>query len=495
MGNILRFKINFCAIFLVFISFVFLFNAPALAKKTKDKAPAANAPLTNTDALEGDFNFYTPQSQGDKDKFCKLNCSSDAKPIACYQSCVSKNMTSQKADEPDPQICISKMEQLKSACNVGAQEAQNSCDDTKDSGMNSAQQAIGGLGQQLSSSVKGACSTMGMISAAANAAMSAYQMNCQNSIENCWTACDAAVNYYMAKNGCFLGIDASIANGDPVLVSMNNSKRACRALTAKSDQAKVGMQNLMTTLGQANKCSNSVNGTGVLIPEICKTNPTMPGCSNLGNIDCSRPELASDKVCVCSRNPNNPICMSGNNAGSILPPGGGPSDPYKDKGKIGSDAFSGGDLNGLPDIVPGKVSSGSNDPAIDGRQGKGAMLGGEDAKSAAAAGGGHGGGEKETDPTKVNAGFYSGGGGGSFGGGSGGAGGGAYGGYDSGNGKMPNGDPNLRQFLPGGAFDPRSRGLAGASGGGGLDGITGPNTDIWRKIQNRYNVVSPTLMP
>lgn len=486
MGNIRRFKIKFSAMVFVFIFLGFFCNNSVQANPVDDL-----------------LNKGTPKAMD----YCNRQCI--RQNGGCLKSCLdtynsnpannnpsNNNQASQKIEDPDFfQNCISKMEQLKSACNLNTQEAQNSCDDTKDSGMNSAQQAIGGLGQQLSSSVKGACSTMGMISAAANAAMSAYQMNCQSSIESCWSACDAAVNFYKNNNGCLGGgLTISQVNGDLVLVSMNNSKKTCRALTAKSDQAKVGMQNLMTTLGQANKCSNAVNGTGVLIPEICKTNPTMPGCSNLGNIDCSRPELASDKVCVCSKNPNNPICMNGNSAGSILPPGGGLSDPYKDKSKMGSDSFSGGDLNGLPDIVPGKVGSGSNDPAIDGKQGKGAMLGGEDAKSAAAAGG-HGGGEKEMDSTKVNAGFYSGGGGGSFSGGSGGTGGGAYGGNDSGNGKMPNGDPNLRQFLPGGAFDPRNRGIAGASGGGGLDGITGPNSDIWRKIQNRYNVVSPTLMP
>jgi hypothetical protein len=44
-------------------------------------------------------------------------------------------------------------------------------------------------------------------------------------------------------------------------------------------------------------------------------------------------------------------------------------------------------------------------------------------------------------------------------------------------------------------MDPRvNRGLAGITG---PDGITGPHTDIWKKIQNRYQVQmeASKLMP
>jgi hypothetical protein len=50
---------------------------------------------------------------------------------------------------------------------------------------------------------------------------------------------------------------------------------------------------------------------------------------------------------------------------------------------------------------------------------------------------------------------------------------------------------DLKQFLPGGQMDP-SRGLAGAAG---PDGITGPNSDIWKKIKMRYYSVTPSLLP
>jgi hypothetical protein len=57
-----------------------------------------------------------------------------------------------------------------------------------------------------------------------------------------------------------------------------------------------------------------------------------------------------------------------------------------------------------------------------------------------------------------------------------------------------NGSPDLRQFLPGGFNDPRAyRGMTGFQSG--IDGITGPHTDIWKKIQNRYQVLQGTLQP
>jgi hypothetical protein len=50
---------------------------------------------------------------------------------------------------------------------------------------------------------------------------------------------------------------------------------------------------------------------------------------------------------------------------------------------------------------------------------------------------------------------------------------------------------DLKQFLPGGKQDP-SRSLAGISG---PDGITGPNSDIWLKVNTRYRSVGPSMKP
>lgn len=101
---------------------------------------------------------------------------------------------------------------------------------------------------------------------------------------------------------------------------------------------------------------------------------------------------------------------------------------------------------------------------------------------------------------KLNANIYSGKygstmGAGSFGagGGSGAGGAGGYPGYMNGRPQLGANGQNvdLRKFLPGGHVDPR-RALAGATG---PDGITGPYSNIWHKINNRYFSIRPTLRP
>ena len=109
------------------------------------------------------------------------------------------------------------------------------------------------------------------------------------------------------------------------------------------------------------------------------------------------------------------------------------------------------------------------------------------------ASGGAAGEEGLEDGVQVNAGFY--GGGGSFGGSGYGGGSGernAAGMAGAAGAAKGKGGPDLSKFLPGGQYDPKLRGLAGS---GGPDGITGPHSNIWQKIQNRYRVMSPTLLP
>jgi hypothetical protein len=92
----------------------------------------------------------------------------------------------------------------------------------------------------------------------------------------------------------------------------------------------------------------------------------------------------------------------------------------------------------------------------------------------------------------ILSGYYGGTGGGGFGSGSGSSGGSGYSGYRPGGvGGPGKSGLDLKQFLPGGANDP-ARGIAGISG---PDGITGPNSDIWQKVNTRYFSVSPSLLP
>lgn len=155
------------------------------------------------------------------------------------------------------------------------------------------------------------------------------------------------------------------------------------------------------------------------------------------------------------------------------------------------DDGTGGDMPNLPSMVQGKMDT-SAGQAVDGQQGGGSPLSGG---GGGAGGSGHGGGGGAPDDPAVTAGFYGGGVGNGMPGGvpnEGASGSGVPGKRGGANTSAAgNGRTDLRQFLPGGKFDPQ-RGLAGAAG---PDGITGPHSNIWEKVQNRYKVLSPTLMP
>jgi hypothetical protein len=147
------------------------------------------------------------------------------------------------------------------------------------------------------------------------------------------------------------------------------------------------------------------------------------------------------------------------------------------------DARWNGDPNLKPDKSASEDAGGSKGgrPLMDGSGGGGAADG-------------KGGDGAQAQGVIVNAGFRGGGSGG-WGGGSGGSNNGG-GSARPGEAKAGATGPSLRDFLPGGGLDPKraNRGLAGISG---PDGITGPHSDIWKKVQNRYQiqVEKSALMP
>ncbi len=217
-------------------------------------------------------------------------------------------------------------------------------------------------------------------------------------------------------------------------------------------------------------------------------------------MDCNNPNLdpSNRKICTCSTNPQDIQCRAslnaGMNGGDASGIAGGIDSGSRLAGSNSAGADTGlgvGDIPGTPNIPFGKVDNASGQ-AIDGQQGNGSPISGTSAGNGAAPAG-KGGAYAAEDPAGGGGGFYGGGGGGHFGGGgSGGGGNGGPGGSAPGraaNGKP--GSPDLRKFLPGGQFDPRR----GISGFGGADGITGPHSNIWQKIQNRYQVMKPTLLP
>ncbi|WP_235046274.1 hypothetical protein [Bdellovibrio bacteriovorus] len=372
--------------------------------------------------------------------------------------------------------------QLYEECVTQIADTAYTCDEKNNSGLNEVANTATELtllfGQQSASSVHVACKKMAGISASANAAVAAYRMMCQSAIGSCHASCDALVGWVKDNLDC-----VQLSHNAISLSVAETQAERCTAFGDKAAQANQAINNFYGTMVSASKCADSTRGDPA--PEVCKTNPSLPGCDKKEPVDCTKPELAGSKVCVCSKSPSDPICSNEKTAsGGPLVGGTNPSSRAPEKGAGGP----GGDLPGLPSIQQGKLASGGAGEAIDGKQGGGAGLSGfGSGGGTAGAGAGE---DDEGSGHAVTAGFYGGGGSstGSTGGGSGSE------GYS-----RPAGQPNakpgsqdLRQFLPGGKYDPKARGIAGS---GGPDGITGPHSNIWKKIQNRYQVLTPTLIP
>ncbi|WP_347356093.1 hypothetical protein [Bdellovibrio sp.] len=383
---------------------------------------------------------------------------------------------------------------LQSACRQEIQATSRSCDEKNDSGMNGVTNTATQLGlmfgQQTGASIQAACSKMAGLSAAANSAVVAYRMICNNAIGRCRSACSSLKDFIVSNPACMAsGFDGMMGTNPRILQTAEIDLDKCSEYENKVQEASQAITNLSSTMNNAAQCASLTAGDSAVVPDLCKTNPNLPGCAPAGPVDCTKPEMASNKVCVCSKNPTDPMCLSESTAGSIQL---GSINSSARLTSQGAEGAGGGDFPGLPGIAPGKPGSGGTGEAVDGRQGGSANL-----ASAGASGGGSsasssGEAENTDKGHAVTAGFY-GAGGGSTGTAASVAGGSGYGGQTgmSASGAGVSG-PNLRQFLPGGKFDPKARGLAGTSG---PDGITGPHSNIWMKIQNRYQVVRPTLMP
>ncbi|NUN05950.1 MAG: hypothetical protein HUU57_09325 [Bdellovibrio sp.] len=384
--------------------------------------------------------------------------------------------------------CQQEYNQLKQECESEYAGAESSCDEKSDSGMSSFQDSAAAialaLGQQTSSSVLAACSKMATLAQGANAALAGYRLNCSSAISSCKSSCSKVKQYIQNNASCLVMSDPN-SRYDTLTASADAEVKKCSGFENKVQQAQQAIQNYGATSANAAQCAALTSGNPDALAQYCAKNPTAIVCKTVAATDCSNPEVAAkDRICICQRSPNSAECLQKQNSGNN-----GPSMSSTDSSSRlaqSANADYGGDIPDLPMIAHGQPGTGGGD-AVDGSQGGGGVGGG-----GGGSGGGGGGGYGSADPrtANVNGGFYGGGGNrfGSSGGSGGGAGAGRY--RANGAAGTPRG-PDLRQFLPGGQYDPKR----GISGMGGIDGITGPNTNIWHKIRNRYRVMSPTLLP
>lgn len=405
---------------------------------------------------------------------------------------VCKPKSQSSVDSAAVDNCGYNFQKVLTECQMQSDKAQASCDSAQNSEMNSvsdtASQVALMLGQQAASSITAACSKMATLSQAANAALAGYRSSCGASIESGKSSCSEAISYIQQNGNSCVTAGMPSAHVSAFLDEAKKAYDATTTLTSKMEEAGQAMRNYANTAANATQCNNQ---TSASVPDLCALYPNSPGCNN-GVVDCNNPSMATNKVCVCAKTPSDPMCVSAKSGGGSM--NGGTTDFSSRLG----DGSSGNGLDSLTGDIPGLgIEQGKANKSaansVDGKQGGGAGIGGGD-DGGGGIGGGGGGGHGAEDPLQVNAGFYGGGagGGGAYGGGLPGSGGGAGGGYGAGGVGAKPGGPDLRAFLPGGKFAPGQRGLAGAAG---ADGITGPHSNIWQKIQNRYQSMSPTLLP
>jgi hypothetical protein len=456
-----------------------------------DPGPDGNDPVCILQAKDGPL---TLKNFADLKAYIDANQPTDStstKSIEPQSGSPVAPETSPSTDSSDP--CAALAQQVES-CKTTSQDAADSTCNTQANGqmtsvIGMAKAMTNQMSMQSAANIQAACSQMGELATKANEALLAFESYCQVAQSDCTTACQQADAMVKAYPNC-PSQSSEIAA----------AKRSCAKAGNALAQAGTQMQGIMAQKMNAQTCANSTNA----MSQFCQANPGNIMCSTASsNVNCSDPAVASSNtVCICSSNPRDPRCSAAGLASA------GVNSAAAGVGSAGSNAANNAALAklaaGSPDLtlsggdsgfgIPSGAMGGAGGPGAGGPRGAGRNInGGGEAPHTAGNKHPAGGGGNNSLNTKVNGGYYGGGGGGggSFGSGSSGSGAGGPQGYGGGlpPGSQMQGKVDLRQFLPGGKRDP-ARGLAGISG---PDGITGPNSDLWQKVNTRYQAVTWSL--
>lgn len=391
-------------------------------------------------------------------------------------------------DSNDTQQAVSCKEDFDaevSACEAATLKAASSCDENNSAMsnvVNMAAQVTLYAGQKGAMGIQESCSKMASVAKAANAALMSYRVLCNNSIIACTSACSRPLT-----PKCNNGANSAWVAGD-ARSAMTGNLSSCQGFSAKISQATLAAQSYSQMQMNSQSCALLTSGAPATL-EICTMYPDYPGCNTLPKMDCSNPEMTSNKVCICSKNPTDPICMGQSEKLVELPSNINPSSRVK---------VPKADLPNITEnsriAVEPKALDGVNSIAVDGKQGPSVILASPSLSPSMVKRLK----EKKEITNQVLGGFYQ---------------------SESGStekryekldltnklegsqttvkntGASTQSNPGLSRFLPG-QFNPRGyRGLAGNAEKVGVDGITGPHSNIWKKIQNRYKAVQDSLHP
>ncbi|MEZ0391259.1 MAG: hypothetical protein ACAH59_03525 [Pseudobdellovibrionaceae bacterium] len=379
------------------------------------------------------------------------------------------------------------------SCEAATQKAIENCDPERNSDVQTAKSVADGIVRQLrmgaQASPAALCGQMGSFAQTLDMASGSYNGYCSKGYLDCENACEIELTQ----------IKASVAQGAATAeeqAAVEKNLRTCKKL---SQNVRGIAENIQGYAQIEQMKSQYCIGKTDPLAEYCKMNPSASMCKNGASTNCSDPTMAAtNTTCICFLKPNSPACpnanvneFGSNMAGKIS--GGGPGEGTDGMPSLGDIGTAGSFPSGIgmegPPFKPG------SDDGMGGQKPRGAggranldMNGnGQNAK-----GGGKGGAPGGSGyNTKTIGGYgYGGAGGGSYGSGSAASPSAPYG-SRGGMGGPGGKNVDLRQFMPGGKMDP-SRGLAGISG---PDGITGPHSNIWQKINARYFSVKHSLLP
>jgi len=382
------------------------------------------------------------------------------------------------------------------ACQEKTEQAVKSCDPSSSSsysmGVNFLDQATT-MTQQINNQVGGACNAVAKYVMGAQGSMAAYQLWCAGGFKRCSNTCEAEIKKWTELSRSPHPETKQIAQDQ--LTRLKPEMEKCNKQQVFSQNAMKNVMQMGYQVFQLSMCQKAAKSAD------CSKNPNEPICQIGKLVDCSDPAAAtSNLTCVCAANPNDGRCTGVQYAGANGRKGGG-----FDSSSSGLDEG----LGKVADFHGGLGDSGSegfNDSSAS--KGNGVAMGG--GPTGGGGGGGFGSGGGGGAPargqqqgaqrgntgfnTNINSGFNSGSG---SGGSRSSSGGWVEGSNSRGNGfggaALPQDNKklvDLKKYMPGGSLDP-SRVLASMD----KDGLTGPNTNIWNKVNLRYLNLQATLRP
>ncbi|UOF01403.1 hypothetical protein [Bdellovibrio reynosensis] len=413
----------------------------------------------------------------------KTNQASEGK---LSESKTTENVAEESASAALP--CEENFDAQIAACEQESLRAGDACDENSSSLSNVSNlvsQASLYIANKSASSITESCSKMATLSKGVSAGLMAYRLYCKKGIDSCSSTCSQTLIPRCTANRVKSDLAVSAARK-----VMNQNKSQCMAFTRRMEEAAAAAQNYAGITMNAKDCASLTAGAGSAPTELCLTNPDYPGCRTEEKMDCSNPKMANTKVCVCSGNPNHSMCRN--------------STDTKESASLSLDTrlqnkkSTGFDSAQQEKLSHGERPEGDEGESIDGRQGSDIHLHSASHRSIPEKRGKT---KKNISDRSVLGGFY----------------GSAGGKKLEGNVANPllvsekkavkptNDDEkeseernfaasDLEKFLPGNAMAP-ARGIAGTSERVGTDGVTGPHSDIWGKVKNRYEAVKATLLP